>query len=593
MGSYTAPLRDMRFVLFELLDVERQYAELPGMEVDRETIDQVLETAGKFASEILFPLNQVGDREGCTLKDGAVKTPTGFREAFRQYRDGGWAGLDAAPEDGGQGLPHSIGIVVEDMVASANQSFSMYPGLTHGAYSCIRAYGTEQQKRTYLPKLASCEWTGTMCLTESHCGTDLGLLRTRAEPQADGSYLVTGEKIFISSGEHDLADNIVHLVLARMPDAPRGTKGISLFIVPKFLPDAAGGVRARNGVVCSGIEHKMGIKGNATCVLAFENAKGFLLGEANKGLAAMFLMMNGARLTTGMQGLRLADVAYQNALAYAKERLQGRSLTGPKAPESPADPLIVHADVRRMLLTQKAYTEGARAFSYWLAVLLDREHHHPDPAARKEAAELVALLTPVVKAFVSDNGFTCTALAQQVLGGHGYIHEWGMEQYVRDARIAQIYEGTNGIQALDLLGRKVLLDGGNKLRLFGKMVHAFVQEARATEGMAPFLDALGGCLAELTSLSTDLGAKAMSNPDEVGAAAVDYLRVVGHCALAYWWARAANVALKKKGSGERFYEAKLATARFYFSRLLPEAAYHARAARAGAEVIMGLPADAF
>lgn len=593
MGSYTAPLRDMRFVLFELLDVERLYAELPGMEVDRETIDQMLETAGEFASEILFPLNQVGDREGCTLKDGEVKTPAGFREAFRQYRDGGWAGLDCAPEDGGQGLPHSIGIVVEDMVASANQSFSMYPGLTHGAYSCIRAYGTEEQKRTYLPKLANCEWTGTMCLTEAQCGTDLGLLRTRAEPQADGSYLVTGEKIFISSGDHDLADNIVHLVLARLPDAPKGTKGISLFIVPKLLPGAGGGVGARNGVVCSGLEHKMGIKGNATCVLTFESAKGFLLGEANKGLAAMFLMMNGARLTTGMQGLRLADVAYQNALAYAKERLQGRSLTGPKAPGSPADPIIVHPDVRRMLLTQKAYTEGARAFSYWLATLLDREHHHPDPAARNEAAELVALLTPVVKAFVSDNGFACTALAQQVLGGHGYIREWGMEQYVRDARIAQIYEGTNGIQALDLLGRKVLLDGGNKLRLFGKMVQAFQEEGRATEGMAPLLDALGGCLAELVSLSTELGAKAMSNPDEVGAAAADYLRVVGHCALAYWWARAANVALKKRGSGERFYEAKLATARFYFSRLLPEAAYHARAARAGADVLMALPVDAF
>jgi alkylation response protein AidB-like acyl-CoA dehydrogenase len=593
MGSYTAPLRDMRFVLYELLDVAKLYQELPGMELDAETIDQMLETAGRFASDVLFPLNQVGDREGCTLENGAVKTPTGFRDAWRQFRDGGWSSLDADPADGGQGLPHSIGIVLEDIVGAANHSFSMYPGLTHGVYSCIRAYGTEEQKRRFLPKLASCEWTGTMCLTEAHSGTDLGLLRTKAEPQADGSYLVTGEKIFISSGEHDLSDNIVHLVLARLPGAPAGTKGISLLIVPKFLPDAGGAVGARNGVLCTGLEHKMGIKANATAVLTFENATGWLLGEPHKGLAAMFLMMNGARLTTGMQGLRLAEVAYQNALAYAKERLQGRALTGPKCPGSPADPIIVHPDVRRMLLTQKAYIEGSRAFAYWLAVLLDREHHHPDPAARKEASDLVALLTPVMKAFVSDNGFVCTTLAQQVLGGHGYIREWGMEQYVRDARIAQIYEGTNGIQALDLLGRKVLLDGGGKLRAFGKLVHRFIEGAKGTAGMAQFLDPLASCLSDLTALTTDVGAKAMANPDEVGAAAVDYLRVVGHLALGYWWARAAQVALQRTGTGDAFYEAKLATARFYFTRLFPEAAYHARAARAGSDVVMALPADAF
>ncbi len=593
MGSYTAPLRDMRFVLYELLDVTKQYQQLPGMELDAETIDQMLETAGRFASDVLFPLNQVGDREGCTLENGVVTTPTGFREAWQQFREGAWSSLDADPADGGQGLPHSIGIVLEDIVGAANHSFSMYAGLTHGVYSCIRAYGTEEQKRRFLPKLASCEWTGTMCLTEAHCGTDLGLLRTKAEPQADGSYLVTGEKIFISSGEHDLSDNIVHLVLARLPGAPAGTKGISLLIVPKFVPDASGGAGARNGVLCTGLEHKMGIKANATCVLTFENATGWLLGEPHKGLAAMFLMMNGARLTTGMQGLRLSEVAYQNAVAYAKDRLQGRALTGPKFPDAPADPIIVHPDIRRMLLTQKAYIEGARAFAYWLAVLLDREHHHPDAAARKEASDLVALLTPVMKAFVSDNGFVCTALAQQVLGGHGYIREWGMEQYVRDARIAQIYEGTNGIQALDLLGRKVLLDGGGKLRAFGKLVHRFAEEAKGTAGMAPFLDPLASCLSDLTALTTDVGMKAMANPDEVGAAAVDYLRVVGHLALGYWWARAAHVALQKAGTGDAFYEAKLATARFYFARIFPEAAYHARAARAGSDVVMALPADAF
>ena len=593
MGQYTAPLRDMRFVLHELLDVEKQFAEIPGSEVDRATIDQMLDTAGRFASDVLFPLNQVGDREGCTLRNGEVKTPSGFRDAFQQYREAGWAGLDCDPDDGGQGLPHAMGIVIGEMIGSANHSFSMYPGLTHGAYSCIRAYGTEQQKRLYLPKLATCEWAGTMCLTEAHAGTDLGLLRTRAAPQADGSYLVTGEKIFISSGDHDLADNIVHLVLARLPGAPAGTKGISLFIVPKFVPDAAGGVGKRNGVVCAGLEHKMGIHGNSTCVLSFEGATGWLLGEANKGLAAMFLMMNGARLDTGMQGLRQAEVAYQNALAYAKERVQGRSLTGPKFPESAADPIIVHADVRRMLLTQKAYIEGSRAFGYWLAVLLDREHSHPDQAARQEAAELVALLTPVMKAFVSDNGYTCTTLAQQVLGGHGYIAEWGMEQYVRDARIAQIYEGTNGIQALDLVGRKVFGDGGARLGRFVGLVKRFAKEAQAEPGMSEFLDPLGSCINELTTLTAELGAKAMKNPDEAGAAAVDYLRVLGHCAFAYWWARMAQIALQKAGTRDRFYEAKLATARFYFSRLLPEAAYHARAARAGAGTVMALDADAF
>jgi acyl-CoA dehydrogenase len=592
MAQYTAPLRDMRFVLYELLDVETQFAEMPGLEVDRATIDQMLDTAGRFSSDVLFPLNAVGDKEGCTLKDGVVSTPTGFREAFRQFREAGWSGLDCHPDDGGMGLPHTVGIVVSEIVGSANHSFSMYAGLSHGAYSCIRAHGSEAQKRLYLPKLASCEWTGTMCLTEAHSGTDLGLLRTRAQPQPDGSYLLTGEKIFISSGDHDLAENIVHLVLARLPDAPKGTKGISLFIVPKFVPDAAGGIGRRNAVECSGLEHKMGIHGNSTCVMNFDGATGWLLGEPHRGLAAMFVMMNAARLTTGMQGLKQAEVAYQNAVAYAKERIQGRSLTGPKSPDTAADPIIVHPDVRRMLLTQKAYIEGARAFAYWLSLHLDREHAHPDPAVRQRSSDLVALLTPVMKAFVSDNGYTCTNLAQMVFGGHGYIQETGVEQYVRDARIAQIYEGTNGIQALDLLGRKVLLDGGKKLRAFAGEIQAFAAEAKGIPGMAEFLDPLGSCLAELVSLTTELGGNAMGNPDEVGAAATDYLRVVGHCAFAYCWARMAAVALQRGGS-DRYYETKLATARFYFSRLLPEAAYHARAARAGAKSVMALDADSF
>jgi alkylation response protein AidB-like acyl-CoA dehydrogenase len=593
MGQYAAPLRDMRFVLYELLEVDKHFTELPNVELDRPTLDQMLESAGRFATDVLFPLNQKGDREGCQLRDGEVTTPTGFRDAFRQYREAGWPGLDCRTEDGGQGLPHALDIVFGDIIGSANHSFSMYPGLTHGAYSCILAYGTEEQKRLYLPKLASCEWTGTMCLTEAHAGTDLGLLRTRAEPQPDGSYLVTGEKIFISSGDHDLADNVVHLVLARLPGAPAGTKGISLLIVPKYLPDAGGGVGPRNGVQCSGLEHKMGIRGNATCVMSFDAATGWLLGAENKGLAAMFLMMNAARLTTGMQGLQQAEVAYQNALAYAKERVQGRSLTGPKFPDAAADPIIVHPDVRRMLLTQKAYIEGARAFGYWLAVLLDREHRHADPAVRQEAAELVALLTPVMKAFVSDNGYLCTNLAQQVFGGHGYISESGMDQYVRDARIAQIYEGTNGIQALDLLGRKVLGDRGVKLGRFAGIVQGFIEQAQAQPGMGEFLDPLGSCLNELLALSAELGKRAMKNADEAGAAATDYLRVMGHCALAYWWARMASVALQQAGSGDRFYVAKLNTARFYFTRLLPEAAYHARAARAGPATLMALEPEAF
>ncbi|MFP5305251.1 MAG: acyl-CoA dehydrogenase family protein, partial [Gammaproteobacteria bacterium] len=477
MPSYTPPLRDMQFVLHELLEVETQLRKLPQhSDIDAATIDSVLEEGGRFCAEVLFPLNQVGDREGCTYHgDGVVTAPTGFKEAYAQFIEAGWPSLGADPHYGGQGLPHVVHSAFMEMMNSANQAWSMYPGLSHGAYNALSAFGTPEQKKVYLPRLVSGEWTGTMCLTEAHAGTDLGLLRTKAEPQPDGSYAITGTKIFISAGEHDLSKNIVHLVLARLPDAPGGTKGISLFIVPKFVPDASGEPGARNAVKCGSIEHKMGIHGNATCVMNFDGAKGWLVGAPNKGLNAMFVMMNSARLGVGMQSLGLAEFAYQNSLAYAKERLQSRSLTGPKLKDKPADPIIVHPDVRRMLLTQKAYVEAARAFTYWAGLAIDREHKHPDEAVRKDNADLVALLTPVVKGFITDNGYESTTLAMQVLGGHGYISEHGLEQCVRDARINMIYEGTNTIQALDLLGRKVLGDMGGRLMKFGKVIQDVIK----------------------------------------------------------------------------------------------------------------------
>ncbi|MBU6494514.1 MAG: acyl-CoA dehydrogenase C-terminal domain-containing protein [Burkholderiales bacterium] len=594
MGKYTAPLRDMQFVLHELLNVEQELKALPAhADVDADTINQVLEEAGKFCSEVVFPLNQVGDREGCQYHDGEVKTPTGFKEAYRQYVEAGWPALACDPAHGGQGLPMLMNNALYEMLNSANQAWTMYPGLSHGAYECLHAHGTPEQQRLYLPKIVSGEWTGTMCLTEPHCGTDLGLLRTKAEPLADGSYSISGTKIFISAGEHDMAANIIHLVLARLPDAPPGTKGISLFVVPKFIPDADGNPGARNGVRCGSIEHKMGIHGNATCVMNLDNAQGWLVGEPNKGLNAMFIMMNAARLGVGMQGLGLTEVAYQNSLVYAKERLQMRSLTGPKATDKPADPIIVHPDVRRMLLTQKAYAEGARAFSYWTALQIDRELSHADESARKEAADLVALLTPVIKAFLTDNAFLCTNLGMQVFGGHGYIAEWGMEQYVRDARINMIYEGTNTIQSLDLLGRKVLGDMGAKLKKFGQLVQDFVEREGTREEMQEFVNPLADLGDKVQKLTMEIGMKAMSNQDEAGAAAVDYMRVVGHLVFAYFWARMARIALDKQAGGDTFYASKLATARFYFAKLLPETAYHIRAARAGAKSLMELDAELF
>ncbi|SAK42274.1 Acyl-CoA dehydrogenase-like protein [Caballeronia glebae] len=588
MGQYAAPLRDMQFVLHEVLNVEAELKSMPKhADLDADTINQVLEEAGKFCSEVVFPLNQSGDREGCTYEgDGVVKTPAGFKEAYRQYIDAGWPALGCDPEYGGQGLPAFVNNALYEMLNSANQAWTMYPGLSHGAYECLHAHGTPEQKSTYLSKLVSGEWTGTMCLTEPHCGTDLGILRTKAEPNPDGSYALTGMKIFISSGEHDMAENIVHLVLARLPGAPMGTKGISLFIVPKFVPDANGAIGARNDVKCGSIEHKMGIHGNATCVINLDGAKGWLVGEANKGLNAMFVMMNAARLGVGMQGLGLTEVAYQNSLVYAKERLQMRSLTGPKAPEKAADPIIVHPDVRRMLLTQKAYAEAGRAFTYWAALNIDKELSHADEAVRAEAADFVALLTPVIKAFLTDNAFEGANMGMQIYGGHGFISEWGMEQYVRDARINMIYEGTNSIQALDLLGRKILGDMGAKLKRFGKLVSDFVEQEGVKPEMQEFINPLADIGEKVQKLTMEIGMKAMQNPDEVGAAAVPYLRTVGHLVFSYFWARMARVALDRADSGDAFYKAKLATARFYFAKLLPETASTIRAARAGAKPMM-------
>ncbi|MBV8667532.1 MAG: acyl-CoA dehydrogenase C-terminal domain-containing protein [Burkholderiaceae bacterium] len=596
MGQYNAPLRDMHFVLHELLQVESELKQLPAhAEVDADIINQVLEEGGKFTSEVLFPLNHVGDREGCKLDKTThvVTTPTGFKEAYKQYVEAGWAALSCDPEYGGQGLPLVLNNSFYEMLNSSNQAWTMYPGLSHGAYECLHEHGTPEQKNLYLPKLVSGEWTGTMCLTEPHCGTDLGMLRTKAEPQADGSYKITGGKIFISAGEHDMAENIVHLVLARLPDAPNGTKGISLFIVPKFLPNADGSLGARNGVTCGAIEEKMGIHGNSTAQINLDGALGWMIGQPNKGLNAMFVMMNAARLGVGMQSLGLTEVAYQNALAYAKDRIQSRSLTGPKAPDKQADPIIVHPDVRRMLLTAKAYAEGARAFCSYVALAIDKELHHPDEEVRKDAADEVALLTPIIKAFITDNAWTATSESMQVLGGHGFIAEWGMEQYVRDARINMIYEGTNTIQSLDLLGRKILSDNGAKLRKFGAKVQAFVEENGTDEAMSEFITPLADLGEKVTKLTMEIGMKAFQNQDEVGAAAVPYLRVCGHLVYSYFFARMAKIALEKQNSGDNFYTSKLATARFYFARLQPETAMLIRQARSGSKNLMELDAELF
>ena len=600
MAIYIPPLRDMQFVMHELLNAVPQLNEIAAhAELDADTINAVLEEGGKFAAEVLLPLNQVGDREGCALDPATheVRTPAGFKQAYAQYVAGGWPSLSTDPAFGGQGLPYLLNQCFFEMLNAANQAWTMYPGLSHAAYDCLHKHGTPTQQAQYLPKLSSGVWTGTMCLTEAHCGTDLGMLRTKAVPVvggvAHGSYKLTGAKIFISAGEHDLAENIVHLVLARLPDAPAGSKGISLFAVPKFNINADGSLGARNGIACTALEEKMGIHGNATCQIHLDDALGSLVGAPNKGLPAMFVMMNAARLGVGNQSLGLTEVAYQNAAAYAKDRLQMRSLTGPKAPDLPADPIIVHPDVRKMLLTARAYAEGARALSMHTVLLLDRELGHPDAEVRQACADEVALLTPVIKAFFTDNGWIATSHCMQVYGGHGYIAESGMEQFVRDARINMIYEGTNTIQSLDLLGRKVLADNGRKLKAFGARIAAFIEDEGTNEAMQEFVNPLADLGEKVTKLTTELGLKAFANADEVGAAAVDYLRIIGHLAFAYLWARMAKIALEKKDAGDPFYGAKLATARFYFAKLLPETAGLIRSARAGVAPLMALDAAHF
>ncbi len=594
MPSYNPPLRDMQFLMHEVFKVTDDYQQMTAhAEVDADTINAVLEEAGKFAANVTFPLNISGDAEGCVLNKETheVTTPKGFKEAYQKYVEGGWPSLSCDTAYGGQGLPFAVNSAVYEMLNSANQAWTMYPGLSHGAYEALHVHGTEEQKKLYLPKLTSGEWTGTMCLTEPHCGTDLGLLRTKAEPVAgapEGTYKITGNKIFISAGEHDFTDNIVHLVLARLPDAPVGSKGISLFVVPKFVVKADGSLGERNPIFCGAQEHKMGIHGNATAQINIDGAIGTLVGQPNKGLQAMFVMMNAARLGVGNQSLGLTEVAYQNALAYAKDRLQMRSLSGTKAKDKPADPIIVHPDVRRMLLTAKAYAEGGRALVTYCAFLIDKEFNHPDEKVRKDSAELVALLTPIVKAFITDNGWTATTMSQQVYGGHGFITEWGMEQFVRDARINMIYEGTNGIQALDLLGRKVLGNQGASLKKFGKLVAQLVEEEGVNEKMAEFINPIAYLGDQMTKFTTEIGFKGMQNPDEVGAASVDYLRVAGHLVFGYFFARMAQVALREiaKGNTDPFYQAKLQTARFYFAKLLPETATLMRTARAGSKSLM-------
>jgi alkylation response protein AidB-like acyl-CoA dehydrogenase len=559
-------------------------------------IDAVLEAGAQIAEEVLAPLNQVGDREGCRIADGVVTTPTGFKEAYETWVDGGWTGLTCDPEYGGQGMPFVVGFAVNEMMSAANMAFSMYPGLSHGAYEAIHQHGNDEQKKTYLPNLVSGRWTGTMNLTEPHCGTDLGLMRTKAEPQADGTYKITGTKIFISAGEHDLAENIVHLVLAKIVGGPPGIKGVSLFIVPKFLVNPDGSLGARNTLKAGNIEHKMGIAGNATCVMNYDGAIGTLVGEEHKGMRAMFTMMNAARLGVGIQGLSQSEVAYQNGLAYAKERLQGRSISGTKEPDKPADPIIVHPDVRRMLMNAKAFNEGARAFALWTGLKIDLAHKDPDPAVREQAEDLVALVTPVVKGFLTDKGFEMANVAMQCLGGHGYIKEWGLEQFVRDARNAMIYEGANGVQALDLVGRKLAQNGGRAVMAWFAELDKWTSERTEHPQLGAHAKALVESVERLRKATFWFMQNGLTNPDNAGAGSTDYLHLFGYVALGYMWGRMAEVAAEKLangGAGDAFYVAKLVTARHFVERMLPETAVNLARIEAGAETLMALPADAF
>jgi acyl-CoA dehydrogenase len=591
MPSYTAPTKDMQYILHDVLKVTE--AGIPGYdEIERDFTAAILEEAGKIASEVLAPLNPVGDTVGCRMENGVVYTPPGFKDAFAQMQAGGWPGIDMPEEFGGQGMPYVLGTAVGEFFSSANQAFTMYQGLTHGAASTIMAHGTDEQKATYLHKMVACDWTGTMNLTEPHCGTDLGLMRTKAEPQGDGTYKITGQKIFISAGEHDMAENIVHLVLAKIPGGPEGIKGVSLFIVPKFLVNEDGSLGPRNGVSCGKIEEKMGIHGNATCVMNYDEATGYLLGEAHKGMRAMFTMMNEARLGVGMQGLAQAEIAFQNALAYAKDRLQGRDVTGPANPDGPADPLIVHPDIRRNLMEQKSFAEGARAFLLWGATLIDRAHRGQDA----DADGLISLMTPVIKGFLTDKGFDMTVQAQQVYGGHGYIEEWGMSQYARDARIAMIYEGANGVQALDLVGRKLAQDGGKHVMAFFDLVKTFCKEAGETDGMAEFVEPLKRASKDLQAAGMYFMQEGMKNPNAALSGSYDFMHLFGHVCLGLMWGRMAETSLKALAEGTDdpiFHETKLATARFYMARQLPMTATHLARIQSGAEPVMALDAANF
>ena len=591
MPIYNAPNKDIQFVLHDLLKVSEQ--DIAGFEdLDRDFTNAVVEEAGKVATEVLHPLNIVGDTEGCVMENGVVRTPTGFKEAFAQMKEGGWTAMDCDPEYGGQGLPYVMHTAAQETFVSSNMAFQMYQGLTHGAYSAIYAHGSDEQKQKFLPKMVSCEWTGTMNLTEPHCGTDLGLMRTKAVPQDDGSYKISGQKIFISAGEHDMADNIIHLVLAKIQGGPEGIKGVSLFIVPKFLVNDDGSLGARNGAACGKIEEKMGIHGNSTCVMNYDDAEGYLIGEAHKGMRAMFTMMNEARLGVGLQGYAQAESAYQNAVAYANDRLQGRDVTGAKNPDGPADPLIVHPDIRRNLMDQKSFVEGARAFTFWGAYLIDRAHKNQDA----DADGLISLMTPVIKGFLTDKGFEYATAAQQVYGGHGYIEEWGMSQYARDARIAMIYEGANGVQALDLVGRKLAQDGGKHVMAFFEMIKTFIKENEGNEALNKEF------LTPLKAASKDLQAAGMyfmqnaTKPNNALSGSYDFMHMMGHVCLGLMWARMAKAAMEALESGAsdtEFYETKIATGRYYMARQLPATGMHLARINTGGDTIMALDAANF
>ncbi len=594
MAEYKAPLRDMQFLLNDVFDAPNLWKGMPGTaEVDMEIASAVLEEGAKLAENELFPLNRSGDEEGCRFEDGDVFTPKGFKEAYQHYSEGGWVGLGGNPEYGGQGMPKMLNVLFEEMMYAANTSFMLYPTLSAGAALSIDTHATEELKSTYLPKLYDGTWACSMCLTEPHCGTDLGIIRTKAEPNPDGSYKVSGTKIFITGGEHDLTENIFHLVLAKLPDAPPGPKGISLFLVSKYLVNEDGSLGERNPATCGSIEHKMGIKGSATCVLNFDGAKGYLVGEPNRGLAAMFTMMNYERLSIGLQGIGLGEISYQSAVGYARERLQSRSPAGAQLPDKPADPIIVHPDVRRMLLTQRAFNEGARAFAVYVGMQLDIAKFSDDDTVRDRAQDLVALLTPVAKAFFTDKGLDACILGQQVFGGHGYIREWGMEQFVRDARIAQIYEGTNGIQALDLVARKIGGSGGRMYQHFADEVSAYIDTKSDSQDLVEFIDPLKAAMESLQSATEYVLENAKQDPHALGSASVEYLHLFGYAAYAYMWARMAETAIAKQSDDPGYSAAKLATARFYVRRLLPQHQALLDSIRAGSAPLMDLDAELF